>query len=347
MTRHAPACCLPRNRAQSRLDLPSAIALPQKPDTCGFVLALDPVSPPPGLERCVVAIGNFDGVHRGHKAVIARAMELARQLGRPCAVLTFEPHPSDFFAREQVIFRLTPSAAKARMLERLGLDGMVVLRFDAGLAGLEAEAFVAEILVRRLGVSAAVAGYDFHFGKNRDGTPAFLLAAGARQGFAVDIVPKIMADANGSLDAVSSTATRAALETGNVALARELLGHEYFVTGTVIKGRQLGRTLGFPTANIALDASCRLAHGIYAVRARVDGVARGGVASFGRRPTFDNGPPLLEVFLFDFAGDLYRRDIEVSFAGFIRGEAKFDSADALVAQMRQDEAQARVMLAAG
>lgn len=343
MLRHA-VC---RNRAQSRLDLPSAIALPQKPDTCGFVLALDPAAPPPGLENCVVAIGNFDGVHRGHKAVIARAMGLARQLARPCAVLTFEPHPSDFFAREQVIFRLTPSAAKARMLERLGLDGMVVLSFDAGLAGLGAEAFVAEILVRRLGVSAAVAGYDFHFGKNRDGTPAFLLAAGARQGFAVDIVPKIMADANGSLDAVSSTATRAALETGNVALARELLGHEYFVTGTVIKGRQLGRTLGFPTANIALDASCRLAHGIYAVRARVDGVARGGVASFGRRPTFDNGPPLLEVFLFDFAGDLYGTDIEVSFAGFIRGEAKFDSADALVAQMRGDEAQAQVMLAAG
>ena len=291
-----------------------------------------------------MAIGNFDGVHRGHKAVIARAQTQARALARPCAVLTFEPHPSDYFAREQVIFRLTPIAAKARLMQRLGLDGMIVLGFDAMMAGMSAEMFVTEILARRLGVSAVVAGYDFHFGKNRAGTPAFLQEAGARLGFAVDIVPKITADASGSLAAVSSTATRAALENGDVALARELLGHDYFVTGVVIKGKQLGRALGFPTANIALDPSCRLAHGIYAVRARIDGVMHGGVASFGRRPTFDNGPPLLEVFVFDFAGDLYGHDMEVGFAGFIRGEEKFDGAEALVAQMRRDETQARGIL---
>ena len=323
----------------------AATAVPDTSASPAFTLARDPALPPPGLAGCVAAIGNFDGVHRGHKAVIARARGLAAQLGRPCAVLTFEPHPSDFFARETVIFRLTPSAAKARLLARLGLDGMIELTFDAGLAGLSAEAFVEEILLRRLGVSAAVAGYDFHFGRGRLGTPGFLREAGARLGFGVDIVPKILADAEGSLDAVSSTATRAALERGDAALARELLGHEYFVTGEVIHGQQLGRTLGFPTANIALDLSCRLAHGIYAVRATVDGVTRGGVASFGRRPTFDNGPPLLEVFVFDFAGDLYGRDMEVAFTGFLRGEAKFDSAAALIAQMRRDEAQARAMLA--
>lgn len=310
-----------------------------------FTLARDPAFPPQGLAGCVAAIGNFDGVHRGHKAVIARARGLAAQLGRPCAVLTFEPHPSDFFAREKVIFRLTPSAAKARLLARLGLDGMIELAFDAGLAGLSAANFVDAILVRRLGISAAVAGYDFHFGKGRLGTPVFLQDAGARLGFCVDIVPKILADAEGSLDAVSSTATRAALERGDIDEARELLGHDYFVTGAVIRGKQLGRTLGFPTANIALDPSCRLAHGIYAVRAAVDGVTRGGVASYGRRPTFDNGPPLLEVFVLDFAGDLYGRDMEVCFAGFLRGEVKFDSAAALVEQMRRDETQARGMLA--
>ena len=322
----------------------AAIAVPKKSDTSAFVLAIDPFSPPPGLEKCVLAIGNFDGVHRGHKAVIARARALASSLHRPCAVLTFEPHPSDFFARENVIFRLTPSPAKARVLARLGLEGMIVFTFDAGLAGLGADEFVADILIRRLGVSAAVAGYDFHFGKGRAGSPAFLQQAGARLGFAVDIVPKIMADANGSLEAVSSTSTRAALERGDMALARELLGHDYFVTGDVIKGNRLGRTLGFPTANIALDPSCRLAHGIYAVRAVIDGLSYGGVASFGRRPTFDNGPPLLEVFIFDFSGDLYGKNIEVSFAGFIRGEEKFASAEALVAQMRQDEARAREIL---
>ena len=327
-----------------------ATDVPDTSDNASFVLALDPMSPPPGLEHCVVALGNFDGVHRGHQAVIARAQALARQLGRPCAVLTFEPHPSDYFARQAVIFRLTPRAAKARMLARLGLDGMIVESFDAALASFSAEDFVEEILLRRLGICAAVAGYDFHFGKSRTGTPEFLAQAGARLGFAVEIVAKITADAAGSLDAVSSTATRAALEAGDVAQAGRLLGHDWFVTGTVIMGRQLGRTLGFPTANIALDASCKLAHGIYAVRARVDGVTHkgvvyDGVASFGRRPTFDNGPPLLEVFLFDFAGDLYGKDMEVTFTDFVRAEARFDDVAALVVQMQSDVVRARAMLA--
>ena len=322
-----------------------AIDVPNTVPLAPFVLALDPIAPPPGLANCVVALGNFDGVHRGHKAVIARARALAQRLKRPCAVLTFEPHPADYFAGAPVIFRLTPQAAKARLLARLGVDGMIALTFDSGLASLSAEAFVEDILVRRLGISAAVAGYDFHFGKGRAGTPAFLAQAGARLGFAVDIVPKILADAAGSLDAVSSTATRAALAAGDVALARQLLGHDYFVTGPVIAGKQLGRTLGFPTANMALDASCKLAFGIYAVRVSVNSTTHGGVASFGRRPTFDNGLPLLETFLFDFSADLYGQDLEVTFVAFLRGEAKFDDVAALVAQMQADAAHARVLLA--
>ena len=299
---------------------------------------------PPELQGSVVAIGNFDGVHRGHRAVIGRAQALARSLGKPCAVLTFEPHPADFFARRSVIFRLTPLAAKAVCLERLGLDGMIVLAFDAALCALPAEDFVRDVLVGRLGISAVVAGYDFHFGQARGGTPAYLQEAGRRHGFGVEIVERIAQDASGSMDAVSSTATREALERGDVALASQLLGHDYFVTGEVIHGQKLGRTLGFPTANIVMDPSCRLATGIYAVRVRLDGQILGGVASYGHRPTFDNGAAMLEVFLFEFSGDLYGREIEVAFVAWLRGEKKFDSVDALVARMKVDAAQARAAL---
>ena len=309
-----------------------------------FSRVTDPPPMPASLRGCVVAIGNFDGVHRGHRAVIGRAQALASQRGRPCAVLTFEPHPADFFARSNVIFRLTPEEAKAAALQRLGLDGVVVLRFDAALAGLAAADFVSHVLVDRIGVSAVVAGYDFHFGARRGGTPEFLVEAGAAHGFAVEIVPRIAFDQAGSLAAVSSTATREALERGDVAGARALLGHDWFVRGAVAHGRKLGRTLGFPTANIVPDASCRLRAGIYAVRVAFEGRLFGGVASYGRRPTFDDGAALLEVMLFDFEGDLYGRVLEVAFVEWIRPELKFDSVEALVARMGEDVAQARRML---
>jgi riboflavin kinase/FMN adenylyltransferase len=318
--------------------------LPLTTPQASFVSARDPLTPPAGLEGAVYAIGNFDGMHRGHRAVIEQARELARRLGRPCAALTFEPHPVDFFAGRSVIFRLTPEHAKSRLMRKAGLDGMVVMSFGEEIARREPEAFVADVLVARLGLAGAVVGYDFHFGKARAGTPAFLAGAGLRHGFQVDVVPKVSADPDGSSEAVHSAATREALEAGDVERARRLLGYDWFVTGEVIHGRKLGRTLGFPTANLALDPSCRLAYGIYAVRLCVDGVQHNGVASFGRRPTFDNGPPLLEVFLFDFSGDIYGKRVEVAFIGRIRGEEKFDSVEALVARMNVDVAEARAIL---
>ncbi|MBL8589404.1 MAG: bifunctional riboflavin kinase/FAD synthetase [Methylobacteriaceae bacterium] len=317
----------------------------QSPPKPGFVALRDPAVLPPAVARPVVAIGNFDGVHRGHRGLIARAVALAGRLGRPAAALTFEPHPSDHFARKSVIFRLTPAAAKALALSRLGLDAAITLGFDAALAGLPAQDFVDEILVRRLAVSGVVVGDDFHFGKARAGTPAFLVEAGARAGFAVEIVARIAADEDGSLEAVSSTAIRKALEAGDVRRAAHLLGHPWTVVGEVAHGRPRGRTLGFPTANLALDPSTRLRHGIYAVRAEIDGTRRNGVASFGSRPTVDDGPPLLEVFLFDFSGDLYGRRMAVEFVDFLRDEVKFDGLDPLVAQMKRDADDARAILA--
>ena len=313
--------------------------------TQGITVHTNPHSPPKGLEGAVVAIGNFDGVHRGHSVVIRAAEALADRLGKPCAVLTFEPHPADYFAGRPVIFRITPEREKAAALGRLGLEAMVVLTFDEKLATLSAEDFVTEVLVRRLGVSGAVVGYDFHFGKGRAGSPDFLRDAGARHGFAVKVVEKVLADVGGSPEAVHSAATRTALEAGDVAAARRLLGHDFFVTGEVIHGQKLGRTLGYPTANLALDPSCRLRYGIYAVRVVVDGVLHKGVASYGKRPTVDNGPPLLEIYILDFKGDLYGKTIEVRFAGWIRPEVKFDGLEALVRQIEDDVVKAREMLA--
>jgi riboflavin kinase/FMN adenylyltransferase len=309
-----------------------------------FVMAVDPAGAPPGLEGAVVAIGNFDGVHRGHAAVLKRAEQVAAQLKRPCAVLTFEPHPADFFFHTDTIFRLTPQETKAVALARVGLDGMIVLTFDAALAAMPAEDFVRDLLVDRLKVGGVVVGYDFHFGKARQGTSGFLLDAGRRYGFAVEIVERIAADESGSILPASSTETRKALESGDVERAQVLLGHPYFVIAGVVHGDKRGRDLGFPTANLRLHHSVRLRHGIYAVRVRIDGAELGGVASFGTRPTFDGGTPLLEVYVFDFSGDLYDKMLEVDFMRFLRDELKFESVEALVAQMKDDEAAARKLL---
>jgi riboflavin kinase/FMN adenylyltransferase len=302
----------------------------------------DAVALAPGaLAGCVVAIGNFDGVHRGHRAVIGAAIERARALGRPAAALTFDPHPRTFFRPDLPVFRLSTERDKMRLLAATGLDGAVILRFDAALAATSAQDFIARILVGRLGMAGAAIGFDFHFGKDRQGSPAYLAGQGAELDFAVDIVPPLQDEGR----PVSSGAVRAALAGGKVVEAAELISAPWFVSGEVIHGEKRGRDLGFPTANLRLDASCGLKHGIYAVRAKVDGRLIDGVASFGRRPTFDNGAPLLEVFLFDFAGDLYGRTIDVAFIGWIRGEERFASIDALKRAMDGDVVRAKDALA--
>ncbi len=342
------ACARPRSlrrlrsgvSLQPRSPSPLADSSPAK----SFIIAVDPFAPPEGLEGAVVAIGNFDGVHRGHVAVIRRAEALAQRLGRPCAVLTFEPHPTDFFRGERTIFRLAPMKAKARSLQRLGIDGMIVVTFDRALASLSAEQFVNEVLLRRLGVRAVVAGYDFHFGAQRSGTPAFLRQAGERCGFAVEIVERILAEGGDAHEPASSTATRAALEAGDVEHAARLLGHSFSIMGEVLPGQKLGRALGFPTANLRPDPTCRLRHGVYAVRVEIGGRLYDGVASFGRRPTVDNGQPLLEAYVFDFSGDLYGETIEVFFVGWMRPEEKFASLDELKAQIKADADWAKAIL---
>jgi riboflavin kinase/FMN adenylyltransferase len=293
------------------------------------------------VRGAVVAIGNFDGVHRGHRAVIAAALKRAQALGSPAAALTFEPHPRSFFRPDESLFRLTDEQAKLRLFAGTGLNGAIVLRFDDALAGLAALDFISEILVGRFAVRGVAIGFDFHFGLNRAGSPDYLAAQGAKLGFAVDVVPGF--EHKGHL--VRSGWIRAALSEGRIAQANELLGYPWFVSGEVLHGDKRGRMLGYPTANLRLDPACRLAHGIYAVRVGVEGRRYGGVASFGRRPMFDQGTVLLEPFLFDFSADLYGKLIDVAFIDWIRPELKFDSTQELIRQMDDDARQARAMLA--
>jgi riboflavin kinase/FMN adenylyltransferase len=298
-------------------------------------------APADALRGAVVAIGNFDGVHRGHKAVIAAALARAGSLGRPAAALTFEPHPRALFNPGEPLFRLTDEAAKLRLLAATGLDGAIVLTFDEALARLTAEDFVARILVERFAVSGAAIGFNFLFGAHRTGSPAFLVGEGKKHAFAVDVVPRF--EDNGR--PVSSGPIRDALAAGKLDQAAEFLGYPWFVSGEVIHGDKRGRELGFPTANLQLDAACGLRHGIYAVRVAAGGRRYDGVASFGRRPMFDNGTVLLEIFLFDFSGDLYGASLDVAFMEWIRDEHVFASAEDLVRQMQDDSKVAREALA--
>ena len=292
----------------------------------------------PALCDGVVAIGNFDGVHKGHQAVLGAAMARAASLGRPSVALTFEPHPRQFFQPEKPLFRLSHASGKMRLMRAFGLDGVVVRAFDAALSAMSAGDFVTHILRAQMRVHHVVTGHDFHFGAARAGTPAFLQEQGRIKGFGVTIVDALASE-NGEV--VSSSRIRDALRAGDIAGARNLLGHGWFVRGTVISGERRGRTLGYPTANLRLDPACGLAHGIYAVQIRHAGRIYGGVASFGRRPTFDNGAPLLEVFIFDFSASLYGEVLDIAFISFIRKELRFENARALVCRMDQDAAMAR------
>jgi len=298
---------------------------------------------PQHLRGGVVAIGNFDGVHRGHQAVLGRALEEATRRGVPALVLTFEPHPRKVFRPDQPLFVLTPPRMKARLLSLLGFDAMVEQTFTRAFAAQSPETFITDVLERCLGVTHVVTGFDFHFGKDRQGGPAYLMEAGERHGFGVTLVDAFRDEGT---DVISSSRIRKLLTEGDVAEAAGLLGYRFTVEAEVVGGQQLGRTLGFPTANMALPADTALRHGIYAVRfRRADGTLHDGVANFGRRPTVDdNGAPLLETFLFDFSGDLYGETCAVSLFGWLRGEVKFDGLDALVAQIKRDDAEARALL---
>jgi riboflavin kinase/FMN adenylyltransferase len=315
--------------------------------TPGFIVIRDTTQAAAIPRGAVVAMGNFDGVHLGHRAVIAAALEMGRTHGKPALALTFEPHPRRFFSPNTPQFRLTDETAKLRLLAGTGLAGAVVMTFDKVRAGTTAQDFIYHELIGRLGISGIAVGYDFHFGKGRVGSPSLLVSEAPRLGIEVDVQPHVDIEER----PVSSSAIRMALAEGQIADATAMLGGSpWFVSGEVIHGAKRGRDLGYPTANIRLDKNCGLKHGIYAVRvgrgqgkdqARID-----GVASFGRRPTFDNGAPLLETFLFDFDGDLYGQTLDVAFIGFIREELKFDDIGALVAQMQDDSARARAALAA-
>jgi len=294
----------------------------------------------------VVALGNFDGVHLGHRAVIAAALEMGKTTGQQAFALTFEPHPRSFFTPQAPHFRLTDEDAKLRLLAGTGLDGAIVLDFNAKRAGTTAQDFINDELVQRLGISGISVGDDFHFGKGRGGSPAMLVSEAARLNLKVHIQSHV--DLSGT--PISSSAIRAALAEGRVADAAAMLDGPWFVTGEVIHGDKRGRDLGFPTANIRLHPHVALKHGIYAVRVGRGGGSDpqryGGVASYGRRPTFDNGAPLLEVYLFDFSGDLYEEVLDVAFVAFLRPELKFESVDDLIVQMNDDASRGRRELAA-
>jgi riboflavin kinase / FMN adenylyltransferase len=298
---------------------------------------------PADLKGGVVAIGNFDGVHRGHRSVLERALALAKERGVPALVLTFEPHPRTVFKPEQPVFRLTPGPLKAQLLEAMGFHSVIEYPFDREFSQRSAEDFVENILGGWLQASAVVTGFDFHFGRGREGGPAYLMDAGRRFGFDVTLVDAFRDE---NTEVISSSRIRELIAAGEVSEAAGLLGYRYTVQSEIVGGEQLGRTLGYPTANMALAPEVELKAGIYAVRfRRPDGALYNGVASYGRRPTVtENGAPLLETFVFDFSGSLYGEICSVSFFGYLRPELKFDGLDALVVQMKRDEEEARALL---
>ncbi|HTL14849.1 MAG TPA: bifunctional riboflavin kinase/FAD synthetase [Thermomonas sp.] len=293
-------------------------------------------------EGSVACIGAFDGLHLGHRALVGRAVARARALGVPAVALGFEPLPREFFAPAAPPPRLMLPRAKLEGLHALGCDAVGLLRFNAALASMEAEAFARVVLAGRLRAREVWVGPGFRFGKGRAGDLALLQALGPALGFTAHAVEPVLLDG----ERVSSTGIRAALAAGDFARATRLLGRPYAVGGHVVRGRQLGRTLGYPTANLRYGGKTPALRGIYATRVHGVGDAPWpSVSSFGTRPTVDGVEPLLEAHLFDFAGDLYGRRIEVEFVARLRDEEKFPDLPTLVAQMRRDDAQARAILA--
>jgi len=288
----------------------------------------------------VVCIGAFDGLHLGHRALVRQAVDRARALDLPVAALSFEPLPREFFAPSAPPPRLLLPRAKFEGLSALGAEIVGLLRFDGRFAQMSADTFVREVLVDWLRAREVWVGPGFRFGHRRAGELATLQALGAESGFVAGEIDPVLLDG----ERVSSTRVRAALQAGDFALAARLLGRPYTIGGRVVRGNQLGRTLGFPTANLRFDRKVPALSGIYAVRVHGLGDPHPAVASFGTRPTVDGREPLLEAHLFDFDGDLYGRRIEVEFVARLRDEEKFPDLPTLVAQMHRDAKQARALL---
>ncbi|WP_374945249.1 bifunctional riboflavin kinase/FAD synthetase [Sphingomonas sp.] len=298
---------------------------------------------PGALAGGVVALGNFDGFHLGHQAVVGRAVARARAEGRPALVATFDPHPVRHFRPDAAPFRLTTLDQRERLFAEAGADAMAVFRFDGALAALTAEQFVTERLIGCLRVAGVVTGEDFTFGNAKGGNTRVLAAAGAAHGFAAETVGPVALDGVG----VSSSRIRDLLRQGDMRGAARLLTRPFAIEGVVRHGDKLGRTIGYPTANVDMGKYLRPAYGIYAVRGRLDdGTILDGAANLGVRPTFEPPKELLEPYFFDFSGDLYGRCVEVELIEFLRPEAKFDTLDALQAQMAADCARAREILSA-
>ena len=297
---------------------------------------------PDELKGSIVALGNFDGFHLGHQAVVGRAVARAFHERRPVIVATFDPHPVRFFKPDVPPFRLTSLDQRERLFAHAGADAMLVFRFDRKLASTSAEEFVSQLLAGRIGAAGVITGDDFTFGKGRAGNADALRTLGAYSGVIAETVAPVLLDGV----RISSGRVREALAAGDTATATHMLTRPFAVEGPVQRGDQRGRTLGYPTANLALGDYQRPKYGIYAVRVTLDdGSEHPGVASLGVRPTFEPPQELLEAHVFGFNGDLYGRMIEVALHAFIRDEQKFADADALAAQMREDEASARTLLA--
>jgi len=296
---------------------------------------------PANARGAVIALGNFDGVHRGHQSLLAEVKKVADERRARSAVMAFEPHPREYFHPDKPHFRLTSLDQKLQLLEAFGIGMTVVLPFDRLLAALSAEDFVERVLVSGLGVGHVVIGYDFYFGKGRCGNAAFMRDAGSRFGFGISVVPPVAEEG----EVFSSSGIRSALAQGDVRGAANALGYWWRIAGKVVGGAQIGTGIGFPTANVPMLRGSALAHGIYAVRVLIGKKTLLGAGYLGTRPTFDNGKPVFEVFLFDFTGDLYDKNIEIELVGFIRPDRKFDSVAELTAQMAEDCDSARRILA--
>ncbi len=298
----------------------------------------------PDADRgAAVAVGAFDGVHRGHQAVIAEARAAAERLGAPLGVVSFEPHPRRWFQPDAAPFRLMTADQMAEALAPLGVDILYLLPFDGEMAGMSDAGFAEQVLARGLGVRHAAVGFDFTFGKGRSGSPEALRTYGERLGFTVSMAERID-DPDGLK--LSSSAVREALKAGDMNRAAAILGRPFAIRGEVIHGDKRGRAIGVPTANIDLGDYMRPAYGVYAIRARLeDGRTIDGVASLGVRPMYAVERPLLEAWLFDFDGDLYGQALDVQLIAWLRGEEIFDGLDALKAQIERDAASARAVLA--